>query len=72
MKPGNDLCLKCQKDVHILTRSGNLEEEEKAEKIQNYQEHIPKLDVRGTIIGISVKILKMHLICCQKREKLEV
>ena len=43
MKPATDLCLKCQKHVHILSRSGNLEEEEKAEKNQNYQEHISKV-----------------------------
>jgi len=40
MKPATDLCVKCQRHVQIITKSGNMSEEEKTEKLLAYQNHI--------------------------------
>ncbi|KAH3815978.1 uncharacterized protein LOC127836034 [Dreissena polymorpha] len=43
MKPATDLCLKCQKHVENITKSGNITEEEKQIKLENYQKHLEKV-----------------------------
>lgn len=40
MKPATDLCVQCQRHVQTITKSGNLSEEEKTEKLEAYQSHI--------------------------------
>jgi len=40
MKPSSDLCPLCQKNMTRLSRSCNLTEEEKSQKLQEFQQHL--------------------------------
>lgn len=42
VKPATDLCHKCQTYVNSISKSGNLTEEEKVEKLREYQDHLDK------------------------------
>ena len=42
VKPASDLCHKCQTYVSVISKSGNLTEEEKVEKLREYQDHLDK------------------------------
>ncbi|XP_053376392.1 uncharacterized protein LOC123561263 [Mercenaria mercenaria] len=43
MKPATDLCHKCQGYVTDITKGGNLSEEQKTEKLKEYQDHLDKV-----------------------------
>ena len=46
IKPASDLCHKCQSYVNVISKGGNLTEEEKTDKLQNYQDHIEKAKIQ--------------------------